>query len=170
MICVPRGVCAPIGRRLMTALRQERSFIDNHHLRSKYFRTCDQGSEPPLDDGNESSDDFRCTPDSGHRRPSRPCPKSANSGSRSRGLLDRWCRETRRCVTLEVLLCGGRRYRSEVAIGRQAIQKCENRVQRARRRLRRSAISTTLDIARACGPRARAQRLVPEVHADGSEP
>src|SRR6266436_3130468 len=28
------------------ALRQERSFIDNHHLRSKYFRTCDQGSEP----------------------------------------------------------------------------------------------------------------------------
>jgi hypothetical protein len=35
------------------------SFIDNHHLRSKYFRTCDQGSEPPLDDGNESSDDYR---------------------------------------------------------------------------------------------------------------
>src|SRR5580692_8343423 len=59
-------------------IRQERSFIDNHHLRSKYFRTCDHGSEPPLDDGNESSDDFRCTPDSGHRRPSRPCPKSAN--------------------------------------------------------------------------------------------
>jgi hypothetical protein len=47
----------------MAALRQERSFIDNHHLRSKYFRTCDQGAEPPLDDGNESSDDFRCTPD-----------------------------------------------------------------------------------------------------------
>jgi hypothetical protein len=42
---------------------------------------------------------------------------------------NRWCRETRRRVTLEVLLCGGRRYRSEVAIGRQAIQKCENRVQ-----------------------------------------
>jgi hypothetical protein len=42
------------------------------------YRTCDQGSEAPLDDGNESSDDFRCTPDSGHRRPSRPCPKSAN--------------------------------------------------------------------------------------------
>ena len=37
------------------------SFIDNHHLRSTHFRTCDQGSEPPLDDGNESSDDFRCT-------------------------------------------------------------------------------------------------------------
>jgi Phosphatidylethanolamine-binding protein len=37
------------------------SFVDNHHLRSKHFRTCDQGSEPPLDDGNESSDDFRCT-------------------------------------------------------------------------------------------------------------
>jgi hypothetical protein len=51
----------------------------NHHLRSKYFRTCDQGVEPPLDDGNESSDDFRCTPDSGHRRPARPCPKSARS-------------------------------------------------------------------------------------------
>jgi hypothetical protein len=58
-------------------IRQERSFVDNHHLRSKYFRTCDQGVEPPLDDGNESSDDFRCTPDSGHRRPARPCPKSA---------------------------------------------------------------------------------------------
>src|SRR5258708_35086989 len=64
----------------MTASRQERSFIDNHHLRSKYFRTCDQGVEPPLDDGNESSDDFRCTPDSGHRRPARPCPKSAIGG------------------------------------------------------------------------------------------
>jgi hypothetical protein len=38
---------------------QELNFIDNHRLRSKYFRTCDQGSEPPLDDGNESSDDFR---------------------------------------------------------------------------------------------------------------
>jgi hypothetical protein len=30
---------------------------------AKYFRTCDQGSEPPLDDGNESSNDFCCTPD-----------------------------------------------------------------------------------------------------------
>ena len=50
-----------------------------------------------------------------------------NNGSRGRGLLDRWCRETRRRVTLVVLLCGGRRYRSEVAVGRQAIQKCENR-------------------------------------------
>src|SRR5258708_593456 len=29
-------------------------------------------------------------------------------------------------VTLEVLLCGRRRYRFEVAIGRQSIQKCEN--------------------------------------------
>ena len=66
----------------MSALRHERSFIDNHHLRSKYFRTCDQGVEVPLDDGNESSDDFRCTPDSGHRRPARPCPKSAKGGSR----------------------------------------------------------------------------------------
>ena len=46
----------------MTSLRLERSFIDNHHLRSKYFQTCDQGSEPPLEEGNESSDDFRCTP------------------------------------------------------------------------------------------------------------
>jgi hypothetical protein len=52
----------------------------------------------------------------------------ANNGSRGRGLLDRWCRETRRRVTLGVLLCGGRRYKSEVAVGRQAIQKCENRV------------------------------------------
>ena len=34
-----------------------------------------------IDDGNESSDDFRCASDSGHRRPSRPCPKSAKSGS-----------------------------------------------------------------------------------------
>jgi hypothetical protein len=33
----------------------------------------------PIDDGNESSDDFRYTPDSGHRPPSRPCPKSAKS-------------------------------------------------------------------------------------------
>jgi hypothetical protein len=49
-------------RNAASDLRQERSFIDNHHLRSKYFRTCDQGVEPPLDDGNESSDDFRCTP------------------------------------------------------------------------------------------------------------
>src|SRR3979490_1003305 len=63
----------------MTALRQERSFIDNHHLRSNYFRTCDQGVESPLDDGNESSDDFRCTPDSGHRRPARPCRKKVES-------------------------------------------------------------------------------------------
>jgi hypothetical protein len=71
-----------LGLRPMTALRQKRSFIDNHHLLSNYFRTCDQGVESPLDDGNESSDDFRCAPDSGHRRPARPCPKSANTGSR----------------------------------------------------------------------------------------
>src|SRR3981189_1634267 len=70
------SACVPY----LATMCQERSFIDNHHLRSKYFRTCDQGSEPPLDDGNESSDDFRCTPDSGHRRPARPCPKSANFG------------------------------------------------------------------------------------------
>ena len=50
----------------------------------------------------------------------------ANGGSPGRGLLDR--RETRWRVTLVVRLCGGRRYRSEVAIGRQAIQKYENLV------------------------------------------
>ena len=50
---------------LMSALRQELSFIDNHHLRSKYFRTCDQGSEPPLDDGNESSDESAVHPTDG---------------------------------------------------------------------------------------------------------
>src|SRR5260370_6493125 len=75
------GHLPAIGSLRMSASREERSFIENHHLRSKYFRTSDQGSEPPLDDGNESSDDFRCTSDSGHRRPSRPCPKGAKSGS-----------------------------------------------------------------------------------------
>src|SRR5258707_6434101 len=51
-----------------------------------------------------------------------------NSGkSRSRPTQsNRWCLETGRRVTLEVLPCGGRRYRSEVAIGRQSIEKCEN--------------------------------------------
>src|SRR5450631_1040046 len=53
-------------------------------------------------------------------------------GSRGRGLLDQiaGAGETGRRVTLEVLLCGGRRYTTEPAIHRRAppIQKCENRV------------------------------------------
>src|SRR3979490_82342 len=77
MFILATWLTSPFWR--MSASRQERSFIDNHHLRSKYFRTCDQGVESPLDDGNESSDDFRCTPDSGHRRSARPCPKSASN-------------------------------------------------------------------------------------------
>src|SRR5260370_26058128 len=72
---LPGGACTHWKAPPLHGARQERSFIDNHHLRSKYFRTGDQGVEPPLDDGNESSDDFRCTPDSGHRRPAQPCPK-----------------------------------------------------------------------------------------------
>ena len=45
------------------ALRQERSVIDDHDLRS---------------------DDFRFAPDSGHRRPARPCPKGAINRHRPR--------------------------------------------------------------------------------------
>src|ERR1700730_17445578 len=71
-----RPLCAKSGPSLTIIIR----------VRS-IFRTCDQGVEPPLDDCNESSDDFRCTPpDSGHRRPARPCPKSAISGSRAHSI------------------------------------------------------------------------------------
>src|SRR3981081_3006460 len=62
----------------MSASRQERSFIDNHHRRSKYFRTCDQGVESPLDDGNESSDDLPCPPRQRTSSASAPCPKIAS--------------------------------------------------------------------------------------------
>ena len=41
---------------------------------------------------------------------------------------NRWCRRTRRRVTLEVPLCGGPRYTIEAVIRRRAspVQKCEN--------------------------------------------
>src|SRR5258707_1397180 len=56
-------------------------------------------------------------PVSGHRQAVSACPKSAICGSRDRGLTrsNRWCRETGRWVTLEILLCGGPRSTSEPA-------------------------------------------------------
>ena len=66
---------------------------------------------------------FRFAPESGHCATQPACPFRATSGSRGRGLLDQiaGARETGRRVTLEVLLCGGRRYKSEPAIDRYGI-------------------------------------------------
>ena len=59
---------------------------------------------------------------------------------------NRWCRETGRRVIPEALLCGDHRSKSERAIGRQSIQKCENWVRvRADRPLPPSLLLRVLD-------------------------
>src|SRR3979411_2492012 len=102
---LPGGACTHWKAPPLHGARQERSFIDNHHLRSKYFRTCDQGVESPLDDGNESSDGLRCTPDSGHRRPARhvrkvPLPDSLTTRTNQSCAFMRWSTHDAVCCGL----------------------------------------------------------------------
>jgi hypothetical protein len=79
----------------------------------------DQLNPPPEAALRSSKSNFRFTPESSLNPEIGACPKSANSRSGSRGLLDQIAgvarqekpkRETvERRVTLEILLCGDRR-------------------------------------------------------------